>query len=153
MEAFIETVFDNRFFQLPFLEAFSYVVAFLLVGAIIVGLTRRAGYSTGLRCRRTPYGQERMAVPNRMLRNHLPGCYRRSFACPRGAVYWPPERARPPGRRSCQRWSLKDEEHSVDNKKGPRAWDRRRGLHRGKTTHWSQNRLCFVQRFFPCRRS
>ena len=42
MEAFIETVFDNRFFQLPFLEAFSYVVAFLLVGAIIVGLTRRA---------------------------------------------------------------------------------------------------------------
>jgi hypothetical protein len=42
MEAFIETVFDNRFFQLPFLEAFSYIVAFLLVGAIIVGLTRRA---------------------------------------------------------------------------------------------------------------
>ena len=42
METFIETVFDNRFFQLPFLEAFSYVVAFSLVGAIIVGLTRRA---------------------------------------------------------------------------------------------------------------
>ena len=42
MEDFIETVFDNRFFQLPFLEAFSYIVAVLLVGAIIVGLTRRA---------------------------------------------------------------------------------------------------------------
>jgi hypothetical protein len=42
MEEFIQTVFDNRFFQLPFLEALSYVVAVLLVGAIIVGLTRRA---------------------------------------------------------------------------------------------------------------
>ena len=42
MEEFIETVFDNRFFQLPFLEALSYVTAVLLVGAIIVGLTRRA---------------------------------------------------------------------------------------------------------------
>lgn len=42
MKDFIETVFDNRFFQLPFLEALSYFVAILLVGAIIVGLTRRA---------------------------------------------------------------------------------------------------------------
>ena len=42
MEEFIETVFDNRFFQLPFLEALSYVTAVLLIGAIIVGLTRRA---------------------------------------------------------------------------------------------------------------
>ena len=42
MEEFIETVFDSRFFQLPFLEALSYVTAILLVGAIIVGLTRRA---------------------------------------------------------------------------------------------------------------
>ena len=42
MEDFIETVFDNRFFQLPFLEALSYIVAILLVGAIIVALTRRA---------------------------------------------------------------------------------------------------------------
>ena len=42
MEEFIETVFDNRFFQLPFLEALSYVAAVLLVGAIIVELTRRA---------------------------------------------------------------------------------------------------------------
>lgn len=42
MENFIETVFDNQFFQLPFLEALSYIVAVLLVGAIIVGLTRRA---------------------------------------------------------------------------------------------------------------
>jgi len=42
MEQFIQNVLDNRFFQLPFLEALSYVVAVLLVGAIIVGLTRRA---------------------------------------------------------------------------------------------------------------
>jgi hypothetical protein len=42
MEDFIETVFGNQFFQLPFLEALSYIVAALLVGAIIVGLTRRA---------------------------------------------------------------------------------------------------------------
>jgi hypothetical protein len=42
MEKFIETVFDNRFFQMPFLEALSYVAAVLLVGAIIVSLTRRA---------------------------------------------------------------------------------------------------------------
>lgn len=42
MEEFIETVFDNRFFQMPFLEALSYVAAVLLVGAIIVSLTRRA---------------------------------------------------------------------------------------------------------------
>jgi len=42
MEDFVETVFGNQFFQLPFLEALSYVAAALLVGAIIVGLTRRA---------------------------------------------------------------------------------------------------------------
>ena len=42
MQEFIETVFGNHFFQLPFLEALSYIVAVLLVGAIIVGLTRRA---------------------------------------------------------------------------------------------------------------
>jgi hypothetical protein len=42
MEDFIETVFGNQFFQLPFLEALSYIFAVLLVGAIIVGLTRRA---------------------------------------------------------------------------------------------------------------
>ena len=42
MEEFIETVFGNQFFQLPFLEALSYIAAALMVGAIIVGLTRRA---------------------------------------------------------------------------------------------------------------
>lgn len=42
MQEFIETVFDNPFFQLPFLEALSYVFAALLIGAIVVGLTRRA---------------------------------------------------------------------------------------------------------------
>jgi hypothetical protein len=42
MEDFVELVFGSQFFQLPFLEALSYVVAVLLVGAIVVGLTRRA---------------------------------------------------------------------------------------------------------------
>jgi hypothetical protein len=42
MEEFIENVFGNQFFQLPFLEALSYVAAALMVGAIVVGLTRRA---------------------------------------------------------------------------------------------------------------
>jgi hypothetical protein len=42
MQDFVDMVFDNQFFQLPFLEALSYVAAVLLVGAIIVGLTRRA---------------------------------------------------------------------------------------------------------------
>ncbi|HEU4504911.1 MAG TPA: hypothetical protein VFR79_08775 [Nitrospira sp.] len=42
MEEFIEMAFGNRFFELPFLEALSYIVAVLMVGAIIVGLTRRA---------------------------------------------------------------------------------------------------------------
>ena len=42
MEEFIEMAFGNRFFELPFLEALAYIVAVLLVGAIIVGLTRRA---------------------------------------------------------------------------------------------------------------
>ncbi len=42
MQEFIETVFGNYFFQLPFLEALSYIVAVLLVGAIIVSLTRGA---------------------------------------------------------------------------------------------------------------
>ena len=42
MERFTETVFGNQFFQLPFLEALSYIVGVLLIGAIIVSLTRRA---------------------------------------------------------------------------------------------------------------
>ena len=42
MEEFIETVFGSQFFQLPFLEALSYIAAGLLIGAIVVSLTRRA---------------------------------------------------------------------------------------------------------------
>ena len=42
MNQFIETVFGNQFFQLPFLEALSYIFAGLLIGAIVVSLTRRA---------------------------------------------------------------------------------------------------------------
>ena len=41
MEETIELLFGNRFFQLPFLEAMSYIAATLLIGAIFVGLTRR----------------------------------------------------------------------------------------------------------------
>jgi hypothetical protein len=47
MEDFIEMAFGNRFFELPFLEALSYIAALMLVGAVIVGLTRRLmGYSS-----------------------------------------------------------------------------------------------------------
>ena len=41
MEETIELLFGNRFFQLPFLEALSYIAAMLLIGATIVGLKRR----------------------------------------------------------------------------------------------------------------
>jgi hypothetical protein len=47
MEQFIENVFGSQFFQLPFLEALSYIAAVLLIGAVIVGLARRLmGYSS-----------------------------------------------------------------------------------------------------------
>lgn len=42
MQEFIESVFGNQFFELPFLEALSYIFVLLLIGAIVVGLTRRA---------------------------------------------------------------------------------------------------------------
>jgi hypothetical protein len=46
MEEMIEFLFGNRFFELPFLEALSYIAAALLIGAAIVGLVRRLmGYS------------------------------------------------------------------------------------------------------------
>jgi hypothetical protein len=41
MENVLEMLFDNRFFQLPFLEALSYIVGFLMVGAAIVSLPKR----------------------------------------------------------------------------------------------------------------
>jgi len=34
MEQFIENVFGSQFFQLPFLEALSYIAAVLLIGAV-----------------------------------------------------------------------------------------------------------------------
>ncbi len=51
MEETIELLFGNRFFQLPFLEAMSYIAAALLIGAIFVGLTRRLMGSSGATCR------------------------------------------------------------------------------------------------------
>jgi hypothetical protein len=47
MEETIELLFGNRFFQLPFLEAMSYIAAALLIGAMFVGLTRRLMGSSG----------------------------------------------------------------------------------------------------------
>jgi hypothetical protein len=41
MENVMETLFGNTFFQLPFLEALSYIAAFLMVGAAIISLPKR----------------------------------------------------------------------------------------------------------------
>ena len=41
MEKFTELVFSNRFFEIPALDALSYIAAFLMIGAIIVSLGRR----------------------------------------------------------------------------------------------------------------
>ena len=40
MEKFTELVFSNRFFEIPALDALSYIAAFLMIGAIIVSLGR-----------------------------------------------------------------------------------------------------------------
>jgi hypothetical protein len=61
MQEFIEVVFGNRFFQLPFLEALSYVAAILLIGAIVVALTRRALAIASQPSQKTPqygYGKQ-----------------------------------------------------------------------------------------------
>jgi hypothetical protein len=67
MQAFMEMVFGNRFFELPFLEALSYIAAILLIGAIVVALTQRVfgmasrpsepipQYRSG---KQTPYSEE-----------------------------------------------------------------------------------------------
>ena len=41
MEKFTELVFSNRFFEIPALDALSYIAAFLMIGAIIVSRGRR----------------------------------------------------------------------------------------------------------------
>ena len=41
MEQVMEMFFGNEFFQLPMLEAMSYIAALLMAGAVIVGLSRR----------------------------------------------------------------------------------------------------------------
>ena len=61
MKEFVETVFGNQFFQLPFLEAMSYVFAVLLIGAIVVGLTRRALGMSAQRPEATPSYEKRPA--------------------------------------------------------------------------------------------
>ena len=42
MSEVMEMIFGNEFFQLPMLEALSYIAALLMVGATIVGVSRRA---------------------------------------------------------------------------------------------------------------
>jgi len=42
MQEVMEMIFGNEFFQLPMLEALSYIAALLMVGAAIVGVSRRA---------------------------------------------------------------------------------------------------------------
>ena len=41
MSEVMEMIFGNEFFQLPMLEALSYIAALLMVGAAIVGVSRR----------------------------------------------------------------------------------------------------------------
>ena len=42
MEHVMEMFFGNEFFQLPMLEALSYIAGLLMIGAAIVGISRRA---------------------------------------------------------------------------------------------------------------
>ncbi|HET6678698.1 MAG TPA: hypothetical protein VFH05_10530 [Nitrospira sp.] len=63
MEETIELLFGNRFFQLPFLEAMSYIAAALLIGAIFVGLTRRLMGSSAQPVESTVYRQPSYSQP------------------------------------------------------------------------------------------
>ena len=63
MEETIELLFGNRFFQLPFLEAMSYIAAALLIGAIFVGLTRRLMGSSAQPVESTAYRQPSYSQP------------------------------------------------------------------------------------------
>lgn len=57
MQKFTEFLFGNRFFELPFLDAMAYAVAFLLIGAMVVGLIRHfLGTSTPIEA--TEYREE-----------------------------------------------------------------------------------------------
>ena len=58
MEEAVEFLFGNSFFELPFLEALSYVAAVLLIGALIVGLTKRMMGISPQSSEATPYGEE-----------------------------------------------------------------------------------------------
>ena len=42
MEHVMEILLGNEFFQLPMLEALSYIAGLLMVGAAIIGVSRRA---------------------------------------------------------------------------------------------------------------
>lgn len=42
MQEVMEMLFGNEFFQLPMLEALSYIAGLLMVGAAIVGVSKRA---------------------------------------------------------------------------------------------------------------
>jgi hypothetical protein len=58
MEEITEFLFGNRFFELPFLEAMSYIFAVLLLGAMFVGLARRLMGSSTQPSETTAYYEE-----------------------------------------------------------------------------------------------
>jgi hypothetical protein len=58
MEEAVEYLFDNSFFQLPFLEALSYVAVVLLIGALIIGLTKRMMGISAQPSEAAPYEEE-----------------------------------------------------------------------------------------------
>jgi hypothetical protein len=58
MEEAVEYLFGNSFFELPFLEALSYVAVVLLIGALIIGLTKRMMGISAQPSETTPYEEE-----------------------------------------------------------------------------------------------
>jgi hypothetical protein len=58
MEETVEFLFGNSFFQLPFLEALSYVAVILLTGALIIGVTKRMMGISRQPSEATTYGEE-----------------------------------------------------------------------------------------------
>jgi hypothetical protein len=58
MEQVMETLFGNRFFELPMLEALSYIAAVLMVGAAIVGLVQSMIGSSSEPSEQAEYGEK-----------------------------------------------------------------------------------------------
>jgi hypothetical protein len=58
MEIVMETLFGNWFFELPMLEALSYIAAVLMVAAAIVGLVRYMMGTASQPAEETGYGEK-----------------------------------------------------------------------------------------------